>query len=123
VFSHQTALSLYDLSDVNPARIHMTVPKSFRRNTPIPPALILRKADLATSDSQDIFSVRATTPLRTIADLIAEAKMDRKLLKQALNEGLERGLVTLRQIERAHLLPDIRREITSLIREGVGAEY
>lgn len=29
--SHATALSLYDLSDVNPAKLHMTVPTGFRR--------------------------------------------------------------------------------------------
>lgn len=27
VYSHDTALALYDLSDVNPAKLHMTIPK------------------------------------------------------------------------------------------------
>lgn len=31
VFSHETALALHDLSDANPARIHLTVPPGFRR--------------------------------------------------------------------------------------------
>jgi len=30
VFSHETALDLYELSDVNPSKIHLTVPKGFR---------------------------------------------------------------------------------------------
>ncbi len=30
VYSHHTALSLYDLSDLNPAKLHMTVPTDFR---------------------------------------------------------------------------------------------
>ena len=30
VFSHETALALYDLSDVLPASVHMTVPASWR---------------------------------------------------------------------------------------------
>src|SRR5215472_11962589 len=33
VYSHHTALSLYDLSDLNPAKLHMTVPTDFRRNS------------------------------------------------------------------------------------------
>src|SRR5260370_18392218 len=41
VYSHQTALSLYDLSDAIPANLHMTVPTNFRRSTEIPRELVL----------------------------------------------------------------------------------
>lgn len=34
VYSHETALSLYNLSDINPARLHMTVPRSFNTGGP-----------------------------------------------------------------------------------------
>ena len=40
VYSHQTALALFDLSDLMPRRLHMTVPPGFRRNSPIPKILI-----------------------------------------------------------------------------------
>src|ERR1019366_6578492 len=109
-FSHQSALALYDLSDVNPAKLHMTVPKAFRRNSIVPKVVVLHKADLAPTDLLDILGVRATTPLRTITDLIAENKTDRKLLRQAVGEGLTRGLVTRRQIERAKLASGTRPE-------------
>ena len=122
MYSHQTALSLYDLSDINPAKLQMTVPRRFRRNSAIPKVLVLHKADLAQGDSQDIFGVRATAPLRTISDLIAEAKTDRVILKQALTEGLARGLVTRRQIEGADLAPEVRAEIDSLVEESAGAK-
>ena len=46
VYSHHTALSLYDLSDLNPAKLHMTVPTDFRRNSDIPGILVLHYADL-----------------------------------------------------------------------------
>src|ERR1035438_4899961 len=36
VYSHQTALTIYELSDLNPSKIHMTVPAHFRRNSEIP---------------------------------------------------------------------------------------
>jgi predicted transcriptional regulator of viral defense system len=36
VYSHETALSLYELSDVMPARLHMTVPHGFDRSAQIP---------------------------------------------------------------------------------------
>jgi len=41
VYSHHTALSLFDLSDLNPAKLHMTVPTDFRRNSDIPGILVL----------------------------------------------------------------------------------
>jgi predicted transcriptional regulator of viral defense system len=47
VYSHQTALSIYELSDVMPARLHLTVPPGFRRNAPIPKVLVLHRALLA----------------------------------------------------------------------------
>src|SRR5215475_10653882 len=115
VYSHDTALALYDLSDVNPSKLHMTVPKAFRRNSAIPKILVLHKADLEPTDSQDIVGVRATTPQRTIADLIAAGKTEAGILKQAVAEGLARGLVTRRQIERAKLSPDARAQIDSLV--------
>ena len=122
IYSHQTALSLYDLSDINPAKLHMTVPKHFRRSSAIPKVLVLHKADLDTGDSQDIVGVRATTPLRTISDLISEGKTDRTILKQAITEGFGRGLVTRRQIERGDVPSEVRGEIDSLIEEGTGAK-
>ena len=46
VYSHQTALSINDLSDVNPAKLYMTVPPTFRRSGPIPKSLVLHRAIL-----------------------------------------------------------------------------
>src|SRR3989338_5558399 len=34
VFSHQTALNLFELTDLMPAKLHMTVPRGFRRSSP-----------------------------------------------------------------------------------------
>lgn len=39
VFSHATALMLYDLSDIMPEKIYMTVPTNFKRRTQIPKIL------------------------------------------------------------------------------------
>jgi hypothetical protein len=40
VFSHHTALSLHELSDVNPSKLEITVPSSFRRGVAIPKVLL-----------------------------------------------------------------------------------
>jgi predicted transcriptional regulator of viral defense system len=46
VFSHATALSLHELSDVLAATLHMTVPPGFRRMAAIPEVLRLHRARL-----------------------------------------------------------------------------
>ena len=53
VYSHQTALSLYDLSDVMPAKLHMTVPKSSGEIVKSP----------ACSSCISLISLRATSEL------------------------------------------------------------
>jgi predicted transcriptional regulator of viral defense system len=106
VYSHQTALSLYDLSDVMPAKLHMTVPKSFRRNSEIPRVLILYFADLPNNDIGATHGVRVTTPMRTMLDLIEGGEMPPATLREALREGLRRGLIRGSEIaeSRKHLV-------------------
>ena len=45
-YSHDTALSLHELSDLMPSKLHMTVPREFRRNSTIPEILVLHRAHL-----------------------------------------------------------------------------
>ena len=101
VYSHQTALSLYDLSDVMPAKLHMTVPKSFRRNSEIPRVLVLHFADLPQSDIGAVHGVRVTKPMRTILDLLEGGEVPLATLRQALREGLRRGLIRRSEIAEA----------------------
>ena len=101
VYSHQTALSLHDLSDVMPAKLHMTVPKGFRRNSKIPRILVLHLADLPQSDIGDANGVRVTKPMRTILDLLEGGEMPLGTLRQALRGGLHRGLIRRSEIAEA----------------------
>jgi hypothetical protein len=66
VYSHQTALSLYELSDVMPAKLHLTVPPAFRRNAAIPKVLVLHWAAVNPSDVENLRGFRVTRPLPTI---------------------------------------------------------
>ena len=101
VYSHQTALSLYDLSDVMPAKLHMTVPKGFRRNSEIPRVLVLHLADLPQNDIGATNGVRITKPMRTILDLLEGGEVPLATLRQALREGLRRGLIRRSEIVEA----------------------
>jgi predicted transcriptional regulator of viral defense system len=104
VYSHETALSLYDLTDVMPAKLHMTVPLRFRRNSAIPRALILHRADLSESDIDRRDGVRVTRPLRTILDVHAEGILPLSTLRQATREALRRGLIRPSEVASAEKL-------------------
>src|SRR5581483_6800644 len=60
VYSHDTALELYELSSWTSNRLHMTVPKDFKRSS-IPSPLRLHKAELAKSNITKVGVVAATT--------------------------------------------------------------
>jgi len=61
--SHDTSLSLRELSDFMPSKLHMAVPKEFRRSREIPEILVLHRAHLNTGDVQEMYGVRVTRPL------------------------------------------------------------
>jgi predicted transcriptional regulator of viral defense system len=116
VFSHQTALSLHDLTDANPARLDLTVPASFRRGTPIPKVLRLHRGEVPPKDRETVFSVPVTNAMRTILDVWTEGSLPRPDLREAFREAVKRGAITKTQIvacqrdsERASVLAEIRK--------------
>ena len=117
VYSHQTALSLHELSDLNPARLHMTVPSHFRRNSEIPAILVLHYAELPAGDIQTAQGFKYTRPLRTIIDLIEADTVERTFLRQALRQALHRGLITRSEVKRVKLRPPAQRVFQDLVRQ------
>ena len=98
VYSHQTALSIHDLSDVNPAKLHMTVPAAFRRTAKTPNVLVLHRSNLNERDVEQRQGFATTRPLRTIADLATSESVARDIVGQAVIEGRRRGVITAREI-------------------------
>lgn len=117
VYSHQTALSIYDLSDVNPAKIHMTVPMRFRRSGPAPKVLVLHRAPLQKEEIETMHGFRVTRPLRALADLLEERSVSLDHMEQAVKEAFRRGLIWDGQIKGAARIPQsIKEEIERLRR-------
>src|SRR5712671_1181065 len=77
VYSHHTVLSFYDLSDLNPLKLHMTVPTHFRRSSEPPGPLVLHYADLPESDVKTSKGFKLTRSLRAILDLIEADTVER----------------------------------------------
>lgn len=112
VVSHETALALHELSDANPARIHLTVPPGFRRH--LPPGGVLRRALLQPSDWEEREGYRVTTPLRTLLD-IAESPTSWPYLDAAVRDALRRGLVRRWQALEAPVSPLAHARLASAI--------
>jgi len=93
VFSHETALSLYGLSDAMPALHHLTVPATWQtRRFRLPDGLVLHYADVAKPDRAWFGAVPLTTVPRTLRDC-ALTGLSPDLLRQAAKQALRRGLV------------------------------
>lgn len=98
--SHDSALALYDLSDMLPGRVHITVPRTAsRRRTGIRMHTNrLRPGDVVKREGLPI-----TTVPRTIADA-ARGGLSEDHLARAIRDALRRGLTT-----RPALLAEARR--------------
>jgi len=113
VYSHETALSIYELSDANPAKLYMTVPPGFRRHSKIPKILYLHKGVLTPSDISEHGGYRVTRPSRTVRDMLASVSANPEIIEQALADGLQTGRITLNEMKtlyrdfpaQSHLFP------------------
>jgi predicted transcriptional regulator of viral defense system len=93
VVSHDTALNLFDLGDVIPGQVHLTVPRS-RRHLPRMPGVAIHTTTRPL-DKTDVVvrnGVRITSPTRTIVDF-AEAGGAPEQVEMAVRQAIARGLV------------------------------
>ena len=120
-YSHETALAHYELTDLNPSKIHMTVPTSFRRNSEIPSILKLHYTDLTKEEIKMSRGFRITTPIRTIQDVIEVKNISFEFIEQAIKQSINRGLLTKKQIKglatRVKISDSIHRELELVLRE------
>ena len=118
VYSHQTALSLHELTDAMPSRLHMTVPKTFRRSAAIPKSIVLHIADLPPSDIEQIDGVPATKALRTMIDVAASGEVPLPDLQLAFAEATRSGKITRAEIAAAKTEPAQRNVLRFLQGKG-----
>ena len=98
VVSHQSAMAVHGISDLMPARIHLTVPPGFRKKPP--PGIMLHRDKLAPHEIEQQEGFRVTTPLRTLIDA-ARVGVDPERLSAGVRDAILKGLVGDRHIEAA----------------------
>lgn len=94
VLSHDTALAVYELCDINPDRIHVTVPKGHRVSKRGGDAYILHHARLTEADLSWWQGIRTVTEKTAIQQGI-DTGVPVHLLRTAINTARGRGRITI----------------------------
>ncbi len=90
VVSHESALSIYNLTDILPGDVHVIVPRTASRRRR---GIRLHTSRLNPGDVTTREGLPVTTIPRTIADLI-NSGLAYEHIENAIKEALQRGLVT-----------------------------
>jgi predicted transcriptional regulator of viral defense system len=112
--SHETALSLFELGDFNPAKIHMTVPPRFRRNSRLPKAVVLHRGKFPPGEVVQLRGLTVSRALRALCDVASSNPNSIDELKLAAQEGRRRGLITEREVSALKEDASIRKLIERL---------
>lgn len=91
--SHDTALDLWDLCDINPAKVHVTVPRAAKLRRAVPVAYRVHVRDLKPDDVAHHEGIPVVTVRRAILDGI-ETNVDPHLIEQAIDNSRTRGLLS-----------------------------
>lgn len=94
VISHESALTIYDLSDVLPGEAHVIIPRTASRRRP---GLRLHTNRLKPEEITTRQGLPVTTAARTIADVAVDGLAEEQIV-QAIQEALQRGLATREEL-------------------------
>jgi len=101
VVSHESALELYDLSDVIPSAVHVSLPRTKRGQRPRPGVRFhTLQRPPAPSEIRPIRGMPVTTPERSIVDSL-QAGTQPEQIELAVHQALDRGLTTPRRLRAA----------------------
>lgn len=109
ILSHETALAVYSLADVNPPRIHVTVPGDYNPRRAGGQRYAIHRRDLPEEDVTRHEAIPIVTPRRALWDIIA-GRLTPHLADQAIRQARARGLI--REDEAARLRKALLSSVT-----------
>jgi predicted transcriptional regulator of viral defense system len=99
VVSHESALELYDLSDVIPSAVHISLPRAKRGQRPRPGVRFhTLERPPQPSEIRLIMGMPVTSPERTIVDSL-QAGTQPEQIELAVHQALARGLTTPKRLK------------------------
>ena len=97
--SHETAFAIYGISDVNPAQVHITVPKSARLRRERPAWVAIHRNNLEQTDVAMHEGLTITTVARTVEDVLhSTGRVD--LVREAIRDARRAGLINAAETAR-----------------------
>lgn len=111
VASHETALSIHELSDVMPGKIHMTVPPKFRKPSS---GCVIHKAILKPEEIEKREGFFVTTPVRTIMD-VAEGTLGLEQVEKAIRDAFNKGLIRLEDFSKINMSKEAKQKIRAAL--------
>lgn len=114
--SDDTALSLYEVSTINPVGVDITLPKGVRVRREKPAAYRVRYRDYKPSDLTRIRGLPATTLARALLDLIVDERV-LQFVDEALETAPQRSLLTSREATTLRALRTGDRELLEAMRK------
>lgn len=97
VVSHDSALAVHGLADVDPVRVHLAVPRGFGAADEL---VELHVAEVTADDREQRRGWTVTSPLRTLLDAAA-SDLSQEQVDRAVGHALRLGKVTRRRLLRA----------------------
>jgi predicted transcriptional regulator of viral defense system len=94
--SHETALLIYGISDVNPSRVNLTVPMSARLRRERPEWIVIHRADLTPQEVSRHERIPVTSVERSVMDVLSTTHRS-DIARQAITDALREGLLTAAQ--------------------------
>ncbi len=117
VYTHETALSMFDISDANPVKLHMTVPPGFRKTAEIPKVLVLYKHRIEPGSYEQRTGYNVLKPLPNVLMLIGEGNISEEILIQALRDGIKKGYFLKNQLQKLDLPETTRANLDNLLKQ------
>jgi len=112
--SHGTALSLYEISTINPSAIDISLPRSIRIRRVVPPAYRLHFRDYGDNEVTRLLGLPVTTLYRTLLDLILGTS-EAQFVAESLDNAQRMGLLTSTEVNRLRAVrgldPDLMEQI------------
>lgn len=104
VVSHESALAVHDVGELESGKVHLTVPPGFAMRHR---ALVVHRATLAARDIDLKKRIPLTTVLRSVID-VAAVRADEDQLARVIDEALKGGHFTVRQLRERSEVVDLR---------------
>jgi predicted transcriptional regulator of viral defense system len=121
ILSYSTALSLHEISTINPSTIDLSLPEGLRFRRAVPSKYRVRFQDIHENEITRIHSLPVTTLFRTLLDLIISGE-ERQFVAEALENAPKRGVLTAEELRRLQALnavgPTLIHKVADIVRKS-----